>query len=99
MSFARIAVRAVATKAPITARVVPSMAIRSISSSMVMQKDVVQELLLKELKGYKPAATTKADETAVKDLKLPAAPAVPQVDADLAEQLAAYDAEPTETTF
>jgi hypothetical protein len=32
----------------------------------------------------------------VKDLKLPAAPQVPQVDEDLSAQLAAYDAEPEE---
>ncbi|KAL0094853.1 ATP synthase complex subunit H-domain-containing protein [Phycomyces blakesleeanus] len=98
MSFARIAVRAIASKAPVNVRAaVPSMAIRSIASTSVMQKDVVQELFLKELKGYKPAPAAKEDESVVKDIKLPTPPVSPEVDADLAEQLAAYDSEPVET--
>ncbi|RCH78770.1 hypothetical protein CU098_002776, partial [Rhizopus stolonifer] len=48
-----------------------------------------------ELKGYKPAPIA-VDENSVKDLKLPPAPAVPEVDADLSQQLASYDAEPEE---
>ncbi|ORX49508.1 hypothetical protein DM01DRAFT_1409477 [Hesseltinella vesiculosa] len=88
--LARIATRSTAIKAR-------SMAVRSFSVASVQQKDVVQELYLKELKGYKPTAT-KVDESQVKDLKLPAAPAVPEVDADLAQQLAAYDKEPEEVS-
>ncbi|CDS03183.1 hypothetical protein LRAMOSA00585 [Lichtheimia ramosa] len=94
MSIARIAFGSITTKTSLAAR---SVAVRGIASSAVMNKDVVQELYLKELKGYKPAPV-KADETQVKDLKLPPAPAAPTVDADLAEQLAAYDKEPEEAT-
>ncbi|KAI8886302.1 hypothetical protein K501DRAFT_213929 [Backusella circina FSU 941] len=93
MSIARIALRSVAFKPA-----VPALAARSFSGAAVMQKDVVQDLFLKELKAYKPAPAAASEEGQVKDLKLPAAPAVPQVDADLAEQLAAYDAEPKEAT-
>ncbi|KAI8061171.1 ATP synthase complex subunit H-domain-containing protein [Gongronella butleri] len=88
--LARIATRSSALKAR-------SMAVRSFSVASVQQKDVVQELYLKELKAYKPAPA-QVDESQVKDLKLPAAPAAPQVDADLAEQLAAYDKEPEEAS-
>ncbi|KAF7729360.1 hypothetical protein EC973_004616 [Apophysomyces ossiformis] len=94
MSLARIAVRSIAFKAPRVA--VPMMAARSFSGSVVSQKDVVQDLFLKELKGYKPAPAAKVEEGQVKELKLPAAPAVPKVDEDLSEQLAAYDKEPEE---
>ncbi|KAI9255052.1 ATP synthase complex subunit H-domain-containing protein [Phascolomyces articulosus] len=94
MSVARIALGSIASKAPFTVR---AMAARGVATSAVMQKDVVQELYLKELKGYKPAPT-KVDESQVKELKLPAAPVAPAVDADIAEQLAKYDAEPEEAT-
>ncbi|KAI8379142.1 ATP synthase complex subunit H-domain-containing protein [Radiomyces spectabilis] len=97
MSFARIAVRSVAIKAPLNVRAaVPAMAVRSIAVSSVMQKDVVQELFLKELKNYKPAPAAKVDDSQVKELKLPTPPAAPKVDEDLTEQLAKYDAEPEE---
>ncbi|KAF1805209.1 ATP synthase F0 subcomplex subunit H ATP14 [Mucor lusitanicus] len=91
MSIARVALSSISFKAA-----VPSIAARSFSAAAVMQKDVVQDLFIKELKGYKPAPAAAADESAVKELKLPAAPAVPEVDADLSQQLAAYDAEPEE---
>ncbi|KAI9313155.1 ATP synthase complex subunit H-domain-containing protein [Dichotomocladium elegans] len=95
MSIARITFGSIASKASLAAR---AQVVRSIATTSVMNKDVVQELYLKELKGYKPAPAAKADESAVKDLKLPPAPAAPTVDADLAEQLAAYDKEPEEAT-
>ncbi|KAI9480937.1 MAG: ATP synthase complex subunit H-domain-containing protein [Benjaminiella poitrasii] len=91
MSIARIALRSVSFKPAVS-----SMAVRSISVSTIMQKDVVQELFIKELKGYKPAPVAADAESAVKDLKLPPPPAVPEVDADLSQQLASYDAEPEE---
>ncbi|KAJ8658768.1 hypothetical protein O0I10_005494 [Lichtheimia ornata] len=88
MSIARIAFGSLASKVA-----APSMAARAISTTAVAQKDVVQELYLKELKGYKPAPV-KADESQVKDLKLPPAPEAPKVDADLDQQLAAYNNAP-----
>ncbi|KAI8980997.1 ATP synthase complex subunit H-domain-containing protein [Pilobolus umbonatus] len=94
MSIARAALRSIAIK-PV--RVVPAMAVRSFSVAAVMQKDVLQDLFLKELKAYKPTPVATEDNV-VKDLKLPAAPVVPEVDADLSQQLAAYDAEPEEAT-
>ncbi|KAG1457953.1 hypothetical protein G6F56_006500 [Rhizopus delemar] len=89
MSIARNAVRFIAVK-PTR---VPTMAARSFSAAAVMKKDVLQELFLKELKAYKPQPIASSEESAAKDLKLPAAPAVPEIDADIKEQLAAYDAE------
>ncbi|SAM04559.1 hypothetical protein [Absidia glauca] len=91
--FARIATRSsAAIKAP------RSMVVRSFSVAAIQQKDVVSDLYIKELKAYKPTASASADESQVKDLKLPAAPEVPKVDEDLSAQLAAYDAEPEEAT-
>ncbi|KAI9323851.1 ATP synthase complex subunit H-domain-containing protein [Dichotomocladium elegans] len=94
MSIARIALGSVSSKTSLASY--RFAAVRTIASTSIVQKDVVQELYLKELKGYKPAPV-KADESQVKDLKLPAAPAAPTVDADLAEQLAAYDKAPVES--
>ncbi|CAO3608581.1 unnamed protein product [Cunninghamella blakesleeana] len=91
--FVRIATRSSVVKAPIAR----SMAVRSFSVSAIQQKDVIQDLYLKELKAYKPAPAAKADDSQVKDLKLPAAPAAPQVDEDLAAQLEAYNKEPEES--
>ncbi|KAL1930368.1 hypothetical protein VTP01DRAFT_10530 [Rhizomucor pusillus] len=97
-SVARIAFGSVASKASFNVRAaVPVMAVRSISGTSAMQKDVVQDLFLKELKGYKPTPV-KVDESQVKELKLPPAPEAPKVDEDLSAQLAAYDAEPEEAT-
>ncbi|KAI8969988.1 ATP synthase complex subunit H-domain-containing protein [Mycotypha africana] len=92
MSIARMALRSVAVKSTL-----PSIAARSYSAA-VMQKDVLQDLFIKELKAYKPQPVTAADEAPAKDFKFPLAPAVPEIDADLAQQLAAYDAEPEETS-
>ncbi|KAI9272571.1 ATP synthase complex subunit H-domain-containing protein [Sporodiniella umbellata] len=89
MSIARNAVRFIAVK---PARV-PSMAARSFSAAAVMKKDVLQDLFLKELKAYKPQPVAATEEGAAKEFKMPAAPAVPEIDADVSQQLAAYDAE------
>lgn len=74
--------------------------------------DVLQDLFLKELKAYKPQPVAASEESAAKDLKLPPAPAVswirkrdekdvndrqvPEIEGDISQQLAAYDAEPEE---
>ncbi|KAI0070873.1 hypothetical protein K474DRAFT_1712935 [Panus rudis PR-1116 ss-1] len=67
------------------------------STSAVARRDLVQELYLKELKGYKPPPAAKdAHVGHVKAYSLPPAPKPPTVPADLASELAAYDAaEPT----
>ncbi|ORE11020.1 hypothetical protein BCV72DRAFT_130139 [Rhizopus microsporus var. microsporus] len=94
MSIARNAIRSIAVK---PARVaVPAMAARSFSVAAVMKKDVLQDLFLKELKAYKPQPVATTDDNVAKDLKLPPAPAVPEIEADISQQLAAYDAEPEE---
>ncbi|ORY94171.1 ATP synthase complex subunit H-domain-containing protein [Syncephalastrum racemosum] len=95
MSVARIAFGSIASKATLAAR---TNVVRSISSSAAMNKDVIQDLYIKELKGYKPAPAAKAEEGAVKELKLPPVAQAPAVDADIAEQLAKYDAEPEEVS-
>ncbi|ORX89814.1 hypothetical protein K493DRAFT_266553 [Basidiobolus meristosporus CBS 931.73] len=67
-------------------------AVRGFSSQAVCMKDVVQDLYIKALKGYKPSAQAAGSEVGqVKDLKLPAAPEVPKIDEDIANELAAYD--------
>ncbi|KAI9283098.1 ATP synthase complex subunit H-domain-containing protein [Umbelopsis sp. AD052] len=96
MSFVRVATRSLVA-APFKAAMrpaVPVMAVRTfIIPSMPVQKDVIQDLYLKELKNYKPAPVAKgSEEGQVKDLKLPAAPVAPAVE-DLTEALANYDKE------
>ncbi|KAI5119279.1 hypothetical protein M0805_008059 [Coniferiporia weirii] len=70
---------------------------RCISSSPVSRKDIVQELYLSELRAYKaPPAAKDAHVGVVKAFHAPSAPQPPTVPADLASELAAYDAaEPT----
>ncbi|CAO3616148.1 unnamed protein product [Cunninghamella echinulata] len=68
--FVRIATRSATIKAPIAR----SMAVRGFSVSALQQKDVVQDLYLKGLKSYQPSPAAKADESQVKDLKLPPLP-------------------------
>ncbi|KAH8093058.1 ATP synthase complex subunit H-domain-containing protein [Cristinia sonorae] len=67
------------------------------STSAVARKDIVQDLYIKELKGYKAPPTAKdAHVGAVKAYSLPPAPKVPTLPSDLAAELSAYDAaEPT----
>ncbi|CAO3685801.1 unnamed protein product [Umbelopsis vinacea] len=96
MSFVRVATRSlVAAPVKLAMRpALPVMAVRTfITPSMPVQKDVIQELYIKELKNYKPAPVAKgAEEGQVKDLKLPPTPAAPTVD-DLSAELASYDKE------
>src|SRR5690349_4039247 len=57
--------------------------------------DLVQDLYLKEIKGYKAPARTLADaEGSVKPWAVPKAPAAPAVEG--AADLAAYKSEPVE---
>ncbi|KAI0798169.1 ATP synthase complex subunit H-domain-containing protein [Abortiporus biennis] len=67
------------------------------STSTVARRDLVQDIYIKELKGYKaPVAAKDAHVGAVKQYSLPPVPKAPVLPADLASELAAYDAsEPT----
>jgi len=65
--------------------------------SLVLRKDVLQELILKELKTYKPAVETKKIESSqIKDFRVPKSPTPPVVDKDVSAELAMYDAEDLE---
>ncbi|PAV15587.1 hypothetical protein PNOK_0844500 [Pyrrhoderma noxium] len=70
---------------------------RYISSSPAARKDIVQELYLSQLRSYKPQPAAKdAHVGVVKAFAAPAVPKAPSAPADLASELAAYDAaEPT----
>ncbi|KAF8986076.1 hypothetical protein BGZ46_009873 [Entomortierella lignicola] len=70
----------------------PAMAVRNFTApSAPLMQDIIKDLYLKELNGYKPTPDAKgADASAqVKDFKAPAAPATPAVDA--AADLAAWE--------
>ncbi|KAG5643185.1 hypothetical protein DXG03_001389 [Asterophora parasitica] len=71
--------------------------VRAFSSTAVSRKDLVQEIYLREIKAYKPAAVAKdAHVGVVKSYALPPTPKTPALPTDLASELAAYDAaEPT----
>ncbi|KIJ18124.1 hypothetical protein PAXINDRAFT_167399 [Paxillus involutus ATCC 200175] len=70
---------------------------RTFSSSAASRSDIIQDIYIRELKSYKPPVTAKdAHVGSVKILSSPAAPKPPVLPADLAAELAAYDAaEPT----
>jgi len=66
---------------------------RLFSTSTVVRKDFIQDLYVKELKGYKaPPQAQDAHVGVVKDFVAPATPKAPALPADLASELAAYDA-------
>ncbi|KAF9391771.1 hypothetical protein CPC16_003959 [Podila verticillata] len=83
--------RLVAPARAIVARPVSFMAVRSFTApSAPMMKDILKELYIKELQGYKPAPEAKGvDASQVKDFKAPLAPQTPVVDA--AADLAAWE--------
>ncbi|TCD61722.1 hypothetical protein EIP91_008008 [Steccherinum ochraceum] len=82
-------------QASVAARAVSRSA--AFSTSSVARKDIVQDLYIRELKGYKaPPAAKDAHVGVVKAYALPPAPKAPALPTDLASELAAYDAaEPT----
>ncbi|KIS69838.1 uncharacterized protein UMAG_02360 [Mycosarcoma maydis] len=69
--------------------------VRALSSSAVASKDFVQELYIKELKGYKaPPKAADAHKGQVREFQTPAAPKAPAVpsSSELSSQLEAYAA-------
>ncbi|KAJ3887995.1 ATP synthase complex subunit H-domain-containing protein [Lentinula edodes] len=65
---------------------------RFFSSSVVARKDLVQDLYLKEIKGYKaPPVAKDAHVGVVKSYSVPLAPKAPSLPSDIASELAAYD--------
>ncbi|KAF9092627.1 hypothetical protein BGX23_004111 [Mortierella sp. AD031] len=83
-----IASRLVRLAAPVSrvvaARPAAFMAVRSFTApSAPLMQDILKDLYIKELKGYKPAPEAKGADASsqVKEFKAPAAPAAPVVDA------------------
>ncbi|KAG6829231.1 hypothetical protein H0H92_005233 [Tricholoma furcatifolium] len=67
--------------------------VRAFSSTTVARKDLVQDIYLREIKAYKPAAVAKdAHVGVVKSYTLPPTPKAPVLPTDLASALAEYDA-------
>ncbi|KAJ4481165.1 ATP synthase complex subunit H-domain-containing protein, partial [Lentinula aciculospora] len=70
------------------------------STSVAARKDLVQDLYLKEIKGYKVPPTPKdAHVGVVKSYSLPPAPKAPSLPFDIASELAAYDASEPASAF
>ncbi|KZV72390.1 hypothetical protein PENSPDRAFT_674956 [Peniophora sp. CONT] len=66
---------------------------RTFATSAVARRDLVQDLYIKELKGYKaPPAAKDAHVGAVKQFSTPSQPSPPALPTDLASELSAYDA-------
>ncbi|KAF8924623.1 hypothetical protein BGZ58_001597 [Dissophora ornata] len=80
------------TRVAVARPAVSYMAVRNFTapSAPVMQ-DILKDLYIKELKGYKPAPDAKSADASsqVKDFKAPATPAVPVIDASA--DLAAWE--------
>lgn len=69
---------------------------RAISVSAV-RSNLIQDLYIKEIKGYKaPPLTLKDAEGSVKPWTPPAAPSAPSVEGDVAADLAAYESSSVE---
>ncbi|ETS60869.1 hypothetical protein PaG_04786 [Moesziomyces aphidis] len=69
--------------------------VRALSSSAVASKDFIQELYVKELKGYKaPPKAADSHKGQVREFQNPAAPKAPAVpsSSELSSQLEAYAA-------
>jgi len=65
---------------------------RAFTSSATTRKDLIQDLYLREIKAYKPAAVVKdAHVGVVKTYSSPPIPKAPILPTDLASELAAYD--------
>jgi F-type H+-transporting ATPase subunit h len=66
---------------------------RTFASSSAVRKDLVQDLYIKELKGYKPKPLAKdAHVGVVKAYSTPSVPKPPTLPTDLSAELTAYDA-------
>ncbi|KAF8491955.1 ATP synthase complex subunit H-domain-containing protein [Gautieria morchelliformis] len=77
----------------VAARGTTSQLSRSIATSSVLRKDLVQDLYLREIKAYKPPPAAKdAHVGAVKTFSIPALPQPPSLPSDFASELASYDA-------
>ncbi|KAF9649123.1 hypothetical protein BDM02DRAFT_3095272 [Thelephora ganbajun] len=70
-----------------------------LNSAVSSRIDSVQDLYLKELRAYKPAPKAANDHVgSVKEFSTPTPPQTPALPADLASELAQYDAtEPVST--
>ncbi|KAF2147762.1 hypothetical protein K461DRAFT_288831 [Myriangium duriaei CBS 260.36] len=67
-----------------------------ITPTAVRQADLVQDMYLRELKNYKPAAVKASDsEGQVQKFRLPTAPQSPE-EADIANELKAYEQQQVE---
>ncbi|KAF5092521.1 hypothetical protein D0Z00_004545 [Geotrichum galactomycetum] len=81
----------------VAARRAPVIARRNISFTAVRRADLIQDLYVKEVKAFKPAAISAADAaSSVKSWAAPAAPAAPAVEGDVAAELAEYEAQAVE---
>ncbi|KAI9140391.1 hypothetical protein BKA69DRAFT_1176003 [Paraphysoderma sedebokerense] len=62
-------------------------------SAALLQKDILQDIALKEIRNYKPTVEKPTDPTLLKDFKPPAPPSTPKVQELSAAELEAYDNE------
>ncbi|KAL1921405.1 uncharacterized protein VTP21DRAFT_11121 [Calcarisporiella thermophila] len=91
-----IALRAVRLSSTLryAVRPTPKMAVRAFTASSVTKQDLVQDLYIKQLKTFKPAAEAKGAEIGqVKELHVPSAPQPPKLEEDLTADLQAYQQE------
>jgi len=66
---------------------------RLFATSTAVRRDPIQELYIRELKGFKPAPQAKdAHVGIVKEYAIPLPPTPPSLPVNLASELAAYDA-------
>ncbi|KAJ1956280.1 hypothetical protein GGI12_005346 [Dipsacomyces acuminosporus] len=70
---------------------VSRLAVRSFSASSATKKDLLQDLYLKEIRGYKPDAKAAKADVTTKEFVAPKTPEVPKSDINVEADLKTYE--------
>ncbi|KAJ1890534.1 hypothetical protein LPJ66_007419 [Kickxella alabastrina] len=76
---------------PETGETASRFAVRSFSVSSAAKKDFLQDLYLKEIRGYKPDVKAAKAEVTTKEFAAPKVPKVPKNDVNLDADIKAYE--------
>ncbi|KAJ2726577.1 hypothetical protein GGI07_000519 [Coemansia sp. Benny D115] len=72
-------------------QVASRVAVRSFSVSSATKKDFLQEMYLKEIRGYKPDAKASKADVTTKEFVAPKTPEVPKNDINLDADIKTYE--------
>ncbi|KAJ2156366.1 hypothetical protein GGF46_005240 [Coemansia sp. RSA 552] len=75
----------------VRAQVAGRFAVRSFSVSSAAKKDFLQDLYLKEIRGYKPDAKASKADVTTKEFAAPKVPEAPKNDVNLEADMKTYE--------